>query len=78
MDEFRIFGYRELGNVTAPSAVHTAAGKHADTLEPVVVVFFRHDGEEEALGFALSPDSAEDLAEHISATARRARQKHWE
>jgi hypothetical protein len=79
MDEFRLFGYRELDNVTAPVAVRTAPGKHADTLQPVVVVFFRHGEEADAeTGFALTPEAAEDLAEHMRLTAKRARERHWE
>ena len=76
------FGYAPAGPVSSVVGVQVAEAKHADTLEPAVLVRIRLD---ESEAFVLQPDGrltvalglemAEDLAAELVRWAPRAREK---
>lgn len=81
------FGYQEREDVVPLASTRVAEGKAGDTLQPQVILYVGWPDESAddgvaRLGFAMSPDSADELADHLSSELRRwaarAREKHWE
>ncbi|HWL44123.1 MAG TPA: hypothetical protein VNQ73_14370 [Ilumatobacter sp.] len=75
------FGYSNPQHVHEPVGVQVAEGKHANTLEPRVLIFLRWTREQpthERDIIGLAPDQADFLADQLHQWAARAREKHWE
>lgn len=83
MSEPDAFGYRPVSTYS-PTSVQVAEAKQADTLQPMVNVWFRFDPDEVLsldddgrVAFIMSPDFADDVAAQLTQWAARAREKHW-
>lgn len=72
------FGYSNDPRVADVYGIQVAEGKRKDTLEPVVVIYFRASEDEEQVGFAVPLDMAENLVGELQRWTVRAREKHWE
>jgi hypothetical protein len=73
------FGYRQ--DDAAQLKVWSAQvveGKETDTLMPAVVLKIRVEEDGPQVGFVLSVDGAESLADELKRWAARAREKHYE
>ncbi len=77
--DFEGFGYRPDPQIVGELAgVHVAEAKHPETLQPRVVLYVRPAPDAEKVGFAMTPELADQLAAELIRWAQRAREKHFE
>jgi len=73
------FGYKtEPMTVEVIVSAQIAEAKDAATLQPAVVAFFRLGPGNKHIGYSLTPDLADSVAERLHHFANLARQKHYE
>jgi hypothetical protein len=76
--DFSAFGYRPQEGVFTPIGLQVAEAKDPGTLAPTVILWFRLTEDSDQIGLAMSPDSADFVADELRRWASRAREKHWE
>ncbi len=78
-EERDAFGYKtEPITVEVAVSAQIAEAKDAATLQPAVVAFFRLAPGDRYIGYSLSPDLADSIAERLHYFAKLAREKHYE
>jgi hypothetical protein len=77
-EEGDVFGYRNAPGVRPAVSLRVGEGKHSETLQPEIMIYFRIEHDEEPVVLALELTLAEFLRDELEHWCRRAHEKHFE
>jgi hypothetical protein len=77
-EERDAFGYRTEHDVHPAISLRVGEGKHSETLQPAIMIYFRIEHDEEPVVLALELTLAEFLRDELERWCRRAHEKHFE